>query len=418
MTMQRTYGDPEKLKGRKRYYSRIYDRATGKRSWVCTGFEKLREAKEWVVTQTMNVALGKDRVAVEVDAERTFDTALEVWMAEKKAKVSEGRHTSYRTQADVWLRVFAGKKLAEISADDIRAYSGRRQRGELTAKKKKKARALSAVSANDDLSALNGFFNFCLTQEWITKSPTVGLQRHSGEIRSRKRSLDPNEESRLLAACRDGEIIEIKARRNLGGRQGGSVSVKETAYKQTVPQPAYLYPLVFTALNSGFRKRTLCSLEWQHADLKRLRWRVPAELLKIKEDYSAPMPQAVADVLSAYRASLITELGLARVKGDAAIFGLEPASSLKRSFSRAVERAELKLSIHDLRRCFLNKCRRAGVGLEEAMRLSAHKDIRTVQKHYRQVDDSELEGAVKALGAGIVVPPAAEPALRETREQA
>ena len=53
--------------------------------------------------------------------------------------------------------------------------------------------------------------------------------------------------------------------------------------------------------------------------------------------------------------------------------------------------------LHDCRRIFLNRLRDAGVPLETAMALTAHKDVRTVQKHYREVGDRDLREGIERL---------------------
>jgi integrase len=146
------------------------------------------------------------------------------------------------------------------------------------------------------------------------------------------------------------------------------------------------------------------ALEWRHLDLRQRLWRIPAELLKSGHDYEAPVPRFAAEELTRFRNTVAESCSkngtplsdqLAR---NCRIFGLDLISSVRRSFQAAVRRAEFDgLTLHDLRRCYVNKLRQSGVGVDIAMRVSDHRDINTFMKHYREIGRAELANAVRAL---------------------
>ncbi len=78
---------------------------------------------------------------------------------------------------------------------------------------------------------------------------------------------------------------------------------------------------------------------------------------------------------------------------DATIFGLTPTSDINPAFRTAVKRAGLNLTLHDLRRVYLNRLRENGVSLETAMALTGHRSVATVMKYYREVSQQDLAGA-------------------------
>lgn len=402
----RTYSDPERRARRRLYYSRVYDRDRGSRSWVSTGCAKLKEARAWVDTARMNEALGPDRVRAAAAEAKTFGEALDLWLGEKEAKTSPERFETYKLAAERYWRPFFGRqRLRDISTETLRGYTIKRKRG-LLYRKGAKPRPIAAVTANGDLAALRGLFRFAIRNKWLRENPADGVESFSGEIRRRTRTLSVEDEGKLLEACRAGASIEVSARRNAGGRAGGKTRDAHGKWVQTTPVPRHLYPVVLTALKCGFRRKTLLSLQWKHLDFARGEWRIPAAIQKTREDYTAPVPVSVLEELRRYRIDLAEraeKLGkppLERIGPDALVFGLDgKRSSIKRAFTTAVARAgfDFHLSLHDCRRIYLNRLRERGVSLEAAMALTGHRRIDTVQKYYRSVDPADLRAAVQAI---------------------
>ncbi len=415
MVKGKSFSAPKRLKRRGRltstYFCRLYDAVTQGDTWVSTQCRTHKAAVEWVRSREMEQAIGPERAASQEHEDRGFLDAYHVWLAEKETKVSPKFHGCLKCQGErYWIPFFGKLRLREITTDHLREYARRRKAGTLsTPGEPKKPKTVAAATANGDLRALRNFFNFSLRNGWLTRSPMPGVDNFSGEMKRRVRSITAEEERRLLAACEDGAVIAISAHRNTGGTTGGSVTADKRAFRQTVPVPIYLRPLVETAIYCGFRRRTLLSLLWKHCDLASGRWHIPGELFKTREDYHAPIPRRVVKTLVAYRAKLATECERKRIPvGErlaltAAIFGLEPASSVKKSFHRAATRADLpELTLHDCRRIYLNKLREKGVPLETAMRLTGHKSIQTVLRYYRDTPDADLKAAVDALEGGAL----------------
>ncbi len=69
----------------------------------------------------------------------------------------------------------------------------------------------------------------------------------------------------------------------------------------------------------------------------------------------------------------------------------------------------MNLTLHDLRRVYLNRLRENGVSLETAMALTGHRSVTTVMKYYREVSQQDLASAVRSIDA---------PAARENTEEA
>jgi integrase len=265
---------------------------------------------------------------------------------------------------------------------------------------------LSTASINSELALLHGLFNYCLEREWIDRSAVRGIKRYSGVMQRRVKSLTPEQEQALIAACRSGPKITVCAKRNAGGRRGGRTTKEAVTFEQEMPPPRYLAPLVVTALYGGFRKGTMVALRWKHIDFKSRRWRIPGELVKTSRDYEVPVADLVLEELKSYRDRLRQEClskalpATERLGPEARIFGLDDDALINKSFKSAAKRAGMpELRVHDCRRIYLNKLRQLGVSLETAMALTGHRSVATVLKHYREVPEADLEAAVNAVGA-------------------
>ena len=66
-----------------------------------------------------------------------------------------------------------------------------------------------------------------------------------------------------------------------------------------------------------------------------------------------------------------------------------------------MKRAGLNLTLHDLRRVYLNRLREKGVSLETAMALSRHRSVTTVMKYYREISQDNLASAVQSIDAPV-----------------
>jgi hypothetical protein len=93
-----TYSSPQRLVRRGRltraYYTRVYDRETGLRSWKSTGCKSLKTAQQWVKTRELEAAMGKERSDALAGQTLTFEDAVNAWFRDKEGKVSEHHYKS------------------------------------------------------------------------------------------------------------------------------------------------------------------------------------------------------------------------------------------------------------------------------------------------------------------------------------
>ncbi len=395
-----TYADPTRLPGRRKYYSRTYDSATGKRGWIGTGCSDLKTAKAWIATRRMEQAMGPERVKAAKVSGTTVAQAVDVWLEEKREKVSAAHFANCRYRAIYWKDFFGSKRISDVTPDDVRTFLRKRKAGSLGLLTHARGGKISATTANDERNAIGNLFNFAMRNEWLVRSPVLAVERYKGEARRRVRSLSEDQEENLLRACHDPVEILVRAKRNTGGPKGGAVSAEKREFRQGFTPPAYLRPIVLVALKSGLRRRTILSLHWKDCDLERAVWSIPGESVKTSEPYQQPMAASVVETLKSYRSALLGEGGPARVAPDATIFPLAPTSSFRKAFQGAAKRAGLDgLTFHDLRRVFLNRLRERGVPIDAAMALTGHRSIQVVMRHYREVPETATRAAVASLDA-------------------
>lgn len=401
---------PRKLRRRgeltRYYYCRCYDPVTRTTTEVSTGCSDRRAAEAWRRTKERQSVLSPEERTVRAREPVSFKAAQKAWLEDLKARTSEGYFAVRKTVVDAFWHFFHSCRLEDVDGDLIHAYLVRRKKGKLKkkGKRKKKQGPVSAWTVNGDRQLLQTFFIWCIRRGLCEKNPVAATKRFSGEMRRRVRYLSEDDQETLLEKCKRAPKVKLSAVRNAGGPKGGKSTEEKSQWEQSVPVPGYLYPLVTVALFCGFRRRTILSVKWRHADLENCRWRIPGELMKRGEDYDAPIPKRVVQTLKEFRKKLeklCLRKGInpvERLGSEAPIFGLKPSSSLKRSFQSAVKRAGLDgLTFHDLRGIYLNRLRELGVPLETAMRLTDHRDIGVVLRHYRQVQQVDLENAVALL---------------------
>ncbi|MBI4603650.1 MAG: tyrosine-type recombinase/integrase [Planctomycetes bacterium] len=395
----RSYTEPKRLPPRRKWYTRFFDRGSNQRGWLSLGAEKLKEARERLATLRMREAMGPERARALNAEALTLGEAVAHWLSEKKERVSRGRFAIYSYQARYWREFFGeSMRLADLTADHVRAFLRRRKTGALSAAKGELARPLSATTINEELAALRNFLNAAVRNEWLAHNPALAVEKYRGEIRRRVRTITVEEEGALLRACREPAKLTVAARRNLGGRTGGKVSSEPRTFEVTSVPPPHLHPIVLVALKSGLRRRTILSLRWRDLDLERGQWNIPGELVKTSEPYTQPMAASVSEALGEWQRTQLERVGPESVRHDAAVFGLGPGSSLKKAFARAVRRAGLEgLTFHDLRRVFLNRLRERGVPLDVAVTLTGHRSLAVVMKHYRETPAAEVNRALEAL---------------------
>jgi integrase len=193
---------------------------------------------------------------------------------------------------------------------------------------------------------------------------------------------------------------------------------------------------LFAAL-TGLRTSELLGLEWEHVDLEEGRYQVVEGLHRIGATGAAaigvepgllashpktvgsgdgtPMSPAAVDVLRRWKTAQAAErLAAPRWSDSGRVFTtatgtpLDP-SNVRRQWRKVLAAAKVPAKsrggagrgLHELRRTFASRLRRAGVSLEEVQRLGRWSSPAMLLAHYRAVDEAHLRDAAGAGDAGV-----------------
>ena len=210
-------------------------------------FPNQKEAEAWAAS--IETAIREGRHFPHAAAERTSFDALAKDYAETVLVESDEVQCAARTlQLNWWSKQFAGKSVAEITADAVskaRDACGAETFTRGKPRKDKKAGEIvsprkyrrSGATVNRYIATLSHLFSFAVKERRLIDRNPVGDIRREKEPRGRTRLLSDEERAALLAAC-----------------------VK--------PDWPPLHALVLLAITTGARRGELVSLKWADVDLK------------------------------------------------------------------------------------------------------------------------------------------------------
>ena len=326
---------------RSNYSVLIVDRSTGRRRRISLRAPRLDEALRNLAD--LRALLESGSVA------RTGPTLAEVfeqWVESLRGRVREATLATAESWCRRWLKNFPGY-LNEITTEYLTKYFTERQR------------QYAQTTLNLEIHMLRWFWGWACESGIAEGNPAVKVRTYTV----------PETRRQMLT---DAEWARVFSRLEADHRFGGLVRV---------------------ALYTGLRIRTILGLRWGMFTGSDTWLAIPAELLKSKRPFRAPLfPEATAAVRS--------------LRGDfppmdetERLFHYDP-KTISRKWNLVSVRAGVPLTkFHSIRAAFVTKCRQRGIQLEIAMRLSDHVDVKTFLKVYRQVQDSDLELAVRG-GAG------------------
>jgi integrase len=226
----------------------------------------------------------------------------------------------------------------------------------------------SIASVNRELEVLRAILRFARNEGIIPASP---FERASTPIISkadetkRTRVLSPNEETRLLEACKK-------------------------------PTRAHLYPIVVAALDTGARKGELLALRW--SDINALERRITLRAMTTKTMQTRIVPLSGRFVVALYQMYGKVEKGKDRgglPVNDDLVFNLK---KFQNGWDAACEDAKIDdLRFHDLRATFATRLIARGMPLEEVSKITGHTQLSTLYAHYIRNTSDAVSRATRLL---------------------
>lgn len=221
-------------------------------------------------------------------------------------------------------------------------------------------RGLADTSVNTAARSLRAFFNFCVREEWLSKSPMDKMKM-------------PKLPKKLpTAMTKENVKILIKSAENERDRA-----------------------MILFLLDTGLRSSEFCSLDAGDIDVGT--GRVLVRSGKGAKDRIVYIGAKTIKSLIRYYASR----GVPEKYEPVWLSGKVRQRLTKYALAQILERYTKKLGFacnpHELRRTFATMCLRAGMDILTLQRLMGHSDI-TVLKHYLLLLDEDLESAHRKFG--------------------
>ncbi len=324
------------------WYVRVYDTVTKRRIWKTLGTDSRRLAYRAV--EALRVAEVVKPIREFTGAAQEFGALVEEWLAESRRSVAETTIEELRRAATRWLRFLPARApVSDLNEKTLGGFLDRR------------SHEVRPRTLNKERGYLRWFFSWAVRRGILRRNPVEAIPASKVPGR-RPRALDQEEQARFLQALESA----TPAIRTLG----------------------------ILALETGLRRRSLLALEWERIDLERGWYSLPAEAMKGGVDFEAPLSEAAVAVLRAFCGAV-----------SGRVFSM-CASTADDGISAALRRAGIKdAHLHTLRATFLSNACARGVPVDVVMRLTDHRSIQTVLRHYRAFSKGELTRAVRGSTA-------------------
>jgi len=324
----------------------------GKRFHLSTKVTDKKKAQQIYREVLLRLSAGKES-AIGNSSEKFTESCLtyEEFYREHYLPWCKGRHATYQKTKKYFLNLipewFRKLKLCEISLKEVESYQSHLIR-----------KGLSVDTCNKYISILKASMTKAYEWELISEERLKSIRKVKllkGEVK-RLRYLNPDEIKRLLEACDD-----------------------------------YVYPIVFTALNTGMRKGEILGLRWKDIDLKN--GLILLEKTKNQERREIPMNGSLRELFK----RLFTQR---RLDTDYVFVNPETGNryyDLKRAFSRALSKAGIKdFRFHDLRHTFASQLVMAGVDIRTVQELLGHKKL-SMTMRYSHLSQAHKKEAVQTF---------------------
>ena len=275
---------------------------------------------------------------------RYFETARakRILFQEMTTKyLKDHKHSRDQTSLKQLSPFFNDRTLFQITTRLVAEYREKR-----TAEKAKPA------TIYQELALLRRMFNVAIREwQWLKINPVSGLSFSVGNKNARTRWLAPEEQERLLRCATN---------------------------------PAWLRPLLITALHTGMRRGELLALTWKDIDNRQRIIRI--EHSKNGERRSIPISDTLQSTLGAIKVRDIS----------GRVFPMA-VRSLRAAFDKALGKAKIEdFHFHDLRHTFATRLVQNGVDLYKVKELLGHKTIAMTMRYAHHCPES-LRSSVEVL---------------------
>lgn len=282
---------------------------------------------------------------------------------------------------------FWGKRLQDVSEQDLENYKSLRFKGELGYGRGKKG-GTAYLLKSKKARRING-------QNKVGKPPSSQTVRHELALLRRAlnhwgkvKKITPQQNSIPVHPIMTINLPEKCEPRTRRFSDDELFRVLD-AFGNSDTRAAVAF-----AVCTSLRRSEIVSLQWEDVDLDRRVVRLQkmgyAKKSKIKAREVPLIPAAI---------KILRDMGQ---KEYGPIWAMAP-SSFTQAFGRAKERAGLKdARLHDLRREAISRyVEKYGLGLEKIMNFSGHREVRTLVEHYLKPQSQNIASEIARTSAGV-----------------
>ncbi len=335
-----------------------------------------------------------------------------------KSRCSAGHAETFIHRID---RIIGVGKIGILS--DLKPLTVERALAEIMAqgndpdKRKEGTRRVSAQTRNDYLTAMKAFANWLVKQRRLQHNPIAHIQRLPFVEKERRRALTVDEAQLLIDAATRGPIQRGLTKTGLRLTQRGEdIDAKHIRWEMSGPDRALLYRFTLeTALRRGAIERLRVS-DFDLGDQssvtaqatvntknsRKLTIPLRSDTAKLlSASFAGRLPAASAfDMPKDYETARMIRIDLATARRAWIAEGQDPDERARRAESDFLAEYDSEgrtIDFHALRTTCSTWLDQAGISASLASRITGHRNIDTLQRHYHRMNLEQTRRAVESL---------------------
>ena len=318
-------------------------------------FKRKTDATKWAEDTQSAIRRGKHFQTAE-SQKHTLAELIDLYINEVLPTKKSAKSQQFQLQW--WRNKLGSYRLIDVTNQRIAAC-----KRELLKTRTPSGKLTSPATVNRYLAALSHVFTMAVKEwGWTHENPVSKVTRVK-EPKGRIRFLIDDEQSRLLAACKNSDN-------------------------------PYLYTVVVLAISTGMRQGEIMSLEWQQVNL--IKNQITLFETKNDEIRIVPLTGKAHELVSALIRHIHTPLLFPSNRHP------EKPMALRSQWDKVVKEAEMhNFKFHDLRHTAASYLAMNGASLHEIAEILGHKTLAMVQR-YAHLTEQHTSNVVASMNEAMI----------------